>query len=446
MIKRKIESELNEWKNSKDTKPVVLRGARQVGKTFIVRHFARSFSNFIELNLERPRERELFNYYNSGRELFEKILLYKGISVDEADTLLFIDEIQHSKKAVEALRYFYEDLDQLRVIAAGSLLEVYSEKEGFSFPVGRVRSRYMFPLSFGEYLEYVNPKIKKKLFELDFSKTHGLHEILLNYFHEFSIIGGMPEAVSEFRQTGSYATIRDIYDSLLLGYVEDVEKYSNLAKAKYLSFIIDRAPLYVGERIIYEKFGDSFYRSREMSDAFDVLEKALILFRSRPTSSRSLPLKAQTRKAPKLFFLDIGLVNYRIGIDAFFDQTKPLDDVLGGRLAEQIVAQELMSLDTGLKHLNFWVREQGLAEIDFIFPYKGRLIPLEVKKGATGKLKSLHSYMDKCQHPYAVRVYSGTYRTDTISLPGGKEYQLLSLPFYFLPILNEVLDWFVAGN
>lgn len=445
MIKRKIESELARWKASSDFKPIVLRGARQVGKTFIVRSFARQFSGFIELNLERPRERELFDYYNNGRELLEKVLLYKGISVDETDTLLFIDEIQHSKSAVASLRYLYEDVKGLRVIAAGSLLEVYSEKEGFSFPVGRVRSRYMYPLSFGEYLEYANPKMMRKLSELDFRGATGLHEVLLDSFHEFSMIGGMPEVAFEFREVGSYSQIRDVYDSLLRGYTEDVEKYSNLAKAKYLSFVIDRAPLYVGERIKYERFGDSSYRSREMSEAFDVLEKALILFRSRPTFSRSLPLKSRTRKAPKLFFLDIGLVNYRMGIDLFFDRSRSLDDVLKGRLAEQIVAQELMSLDDGLDNLNFWTREKGLAEVDFIYPYKGRLIPLEVKRGATGKLKSLHSYMEKCPHSYAVRIYSGPCRVDTIQLTAGGEYRLLSLPFYFLSRLKEALDWFTSS-
>ncbi|MBW2540353.1 MAG: AAA family ATPase, partial [Deltaproteobacteria bacterium] len=148
IIKRKIEAELLDWKNSENKKPVILRGARQVGKTFVVNQFAENFENFIDINLERPRERELFSDFNTGQELFERILLYKGCKLDIKNTLLFIDEIQHSAEAVRALRYFYEDMKELSVIAAGSLLEVFSKREGFSFPVGRVKNLFLFPVNF----------------------------------------------------------------------------------------------------------------------------------------------------------------------------------------------------------------------------------------------------------------------------------------------------------
>ena len=147
-IKRKIESELLRWKNSANRKPVILRGARQVGKTFIVNQFAKNFDHFIDVNLERPRERELFAGFNTGRELVERILLYKGSRSDTRDALLFIDEIQHSAEAIRALRYLYEDVKELSVIAAGSLLEIFSKQEGFSFPVGRVKNLFLYPVSF----------------------------------------------------------------------------------------------------------------------------------------------------------------------------------------------------------------------------------------------------------------------------------------------------------
>ncbi|MCP5107011.1 MAG: AAA family ATPase, partial [bacterium] len=210
----------------------------------------------------------LFVDFNTGKELFERILLYRGLKVDEEKTLLFIDEIQNSSDAIRALRYFYEDMENLRVIAAGSLLEVFSKQEGFSFPVGRVKNLFMYPVNFQEYLEYKNPPLARKLFELSLTEKTGLHDILLDQFYEYTFVGGMPEALAVYLETGSYSELSEVYDSIVMGYIEDVEKYSSLAKAKYLTHTIGRAPLCAGERITYEKFGDSAYKSREIKEAF----------------------------------------------------------------------------------------------------------------------------------------------------------------------------------
>ncbi|MBW2165409.1 MAG: AAA family ATPase, partial [Deltaproteobacteria bacterium] len=273
---RKIESELLLWKNAANRKPIVLRGARQVGKTFVVNQFAKNFDHFIDINLERPKERDLFSGFNTGQELVERILLYKGQKIDTKSTLLFIDEIQHSAEAVQSLRYLYEDVKDLHVIAAGSLLEVFLKREGFSFPVGRVRNLFMYPVTFVEYLEAQNPLLAEKLLQPNVLEESSLHDLLLDAFNAYAFVGGMPEALAAYGETGSYSAVREIYDAIFMGYIEDVEKYSNLAKAKYLTHAIDRAPLYAGERITYEKFGESSFRSREMKEAFDVLERALI--------------------------------------------------------------------------------------------------------------------------------------------------------------------------
>ena len=243
-INRSIEKELLAWKNSKNRKPLILRGARQVGKTFIIEAFGKRFKYFIRLNLERASERKLFEGVNTGNELFERILLHKGIHVDERETLLFIDEIQNSSEAIGSLRFLYEDLDHLRVIAAGSLLEVFSRREGFSFPVGRVQSRFMFPVHFGEYLEFRNPPLAEKLASLEVGGRVEAHEIFLNHFYQYAFVGGMPEALAGYLESGSYSQLRDVYDSIYTGYLEDVEKYSGLAKSKYLTHTIDHAPLY----------------------------------------------------------------------------------------------------------------------------------------------------------------------------------------------------------
>ena len=443
VFKRKIESELLNWKNIANRKPIILRGARQVGKTFIVNRFAENFDHFIDINLERPKERDLFSGFNTGQELVERILLYKGQKIDTKRALLFIDEIQHSAEAVQALRYLYEDVKDLHIIAAGSLLEVFSKREGFSFPVGRVKNLFMYPVTFMEYLEAQNPPLAENLLQQDVLEESSLHDVLLDAFNTYAFVGGMPEALSVYVETGSYSAVRDIYDAIFMGYIEDVEKYSNLAKAKYLSHTIDRAPLYAGERITYEKFGESSFRSREIKEAFDVLERALIVYRARPSVSTHIPVIEKLRKAPKLFFLDIGLVNYRIGFKEFFSR-QSLDNVYRGRISEQVVAQEMVAQEFGPPELRFWIREKGTAETDFLYPFKDLIIPIEVKSGKTGKLKSLNQFMENSQHPYAIRIYSGKTRIDSIQLPSGKQYHLCSIPYYLLSRLDDVIERFVS--
>ncbi len=441
IFKRRIESELMRWKDSANRKPIALRGARQVGKTFVVNRFAETFDHFISINLERPRERALFSDFNTGKELFERILLYKGQYVDAARTLLFIDEIQHSAEAVQSLRYLYEDMGDLHVIAAGSLLEVFSEREGFSFPVGRERNLFMYPVTFREYLETQNPPLAEKLTQFDALNDDALHGLLLDAFNAYAFVGGMPEALSVYAERRSYSAVREIYDAVFMGYIEDVEKYSNLAKAKYLTHVIDQSPLYAGERITYEKFGGSSFRSREMREAFDVLERAMIIYRAVPSASIRMPVIEKLRKSPKLFFLDVGLVNYRMGFKEFFTG-QSLDNVYQGKIAEQAVAQEIAAQTFGPPALHFWIREKGAAKTDFLYIFKDMIIPVEVKSGKTGKLKSLNLFMEKSPHVYAVRIYSGKIRIDPVRLSSGKTYRLCSVPYYLISRLDDVLEWF----
>jgi hypothetical protein len=440
---RKIESELLRWKNAANRKPIILRGARQVGKTFVVNRFAEKFDHFININLERPKERDLFSGFNDGRELVERILLHKGQKFDTGDTLLFIDEIQHSAEAIKSLRYLYEDVKDLHVIAAGSLLDVFSQREGFSFPVGRVKNLFLYPVSFTEYLEAQNPPLAEKLSKPDVLAESSFHDLLLDAFNTYAFVGGMPEALATYGETKSYSAVREIYDAIFMGYIEDVEKYSNLAKAKYLTHTIDRAPLWAGERITYEKFGESSFRSREMKEAFDVLERALIVYRARPSVSTQIPLIEKLRKAPKLFFLDVGLVNYRIGFKEFFSK-HALDNVYQGKISEQIVAQEIVAQTFQAPCLRFWIRDKGAAETDFLYPFQDIIVPIEVKSGKTGKLKSLNLFMENSHHSYALRVYSGQPRIDQIQLPSGKKYHLYSIPYYLVSRLDDVIKRLVS--
>lgn len=438
IFRRKIEAELLRWKVAANRKPVVLRGARQVGKTFVVNQFASTFEGFVDLNLERPRERELFSGFNTGRELMERISLYKGQPIIPGRTLLFIDEIQQSAEAVKSLRYFYEDVSDLHVIAAGSLLDVFSHREGFSFPVGRVKPLFMYPVTFMEFLDSANPLLTEKLKNADALETAAFHEILLDAFNAYAFVGGMPEALSVYGERKSYTAVREIYDAIFMGYIEDVEKYSNLAKAKYLTHAIDRSPLYAGLRITYEKFGESSFRSREMKEAFDVLERAMIVYRARPSVSTRLPIMEKMRKAPKLFFVDVGLVNYRIGLRQNFSR-QSLDNVYQGQIAEQVVAQEMVAQSFMQPSLQFWIRDKGAAETDFLYSCNETIVPVEVKSGKSGRLKSLNLFMETGKHVCAVRVYSGPFQVDPIKLPSGRTYHLYSIPYYLIWKFDDIL-------
>ena len=178
-----------------------------------------------------------------------------------------------------------------------------------------------------------------------------------------------------------------------------------------------------------------------MREAFDVLERALVVYRARPSVSTRIPVIEKLRKAPKLFFLDVGLVNYRIGFKEFFSK-QSLDNVFQGKISEQVAAQEIVAQASRPPSLRFWIREKGTAETDFLYPFKDVIIPIEVKSGKTGKLKSLNLFMENSHHPFAIRVYSGKIRIDQIQLPSGNKYHLYSIPYYLLSRLDDVIERF----
>jgi len=448
MINRRIEAELMAWKASpdpRDRKPILLRGARQVGKTFTVREFAKSYPSSIVLDLERPADRNLFTHPGSGKELWETILLSRGSCLDPRDTLLFIDEIQNSPEAVRALRFLHEDLPELSVIAAGSLFEVFAHQEGFSFPVGRVRNLFLSPVSFDEYLGAANPPLRRVLDEFEIGKIlpDGHHALLTDAFRRFAFIGGMPEAVARFLERGSFAGLGPIHDSILRGYLEDAQKYSSPAKAKYLTFAVDRAPFHIAERISYDKFGGSNFRSREMKEALVTLAQALVLHLAEASPSVRLPLRESGRRAPKLFFVDSGLVNHRLGLRELFPPAAPLDDLYRGHIAEQIVAQEIIASSFERPSLSLWAREKGHSEVDFLLSAGGLALPLEVKSGKPGKMRSLAVFMDLCDHPFALRVCDAPLHIIESRSAAGKPFRLLSLPFYALPRWRDLVASFI---
>ncbi len=443
---RNAEEDLLKWKTSEYRKPLVIRGARQTGKTTLVRKFGRSFDTYIELNLETEQDRNLFNNDLPVSDLIQYICLAKGI-LQKGKTLLFLDEIQYSPRAVMLMRYFYEDQPDLYVISAGSLLEIMMEKNKISFPVGRVEYLYLFPMNFREFLQALNEKVALS-FYLQTPVPAIAHDKLSQLFRLYSFIGGMPEAVSRYAETKDLSSLSDVYSALLTGFTDDVSKYASTAhESDVIRHIIETAPKESGNRITFEKFGNSGYRSVDVSTGMRKLERAMLLYLRYPVTQTELPEIPDKKLKPRLQILDSGLMNYSIGIHAEYFRNVRLSDVYRGILAEQIVWQEMISQSRReLKIPSFWVREkkQSNAEVDFVWAEHGRLIPVEVKSGKNGTLRSLHQFISLSEIKLAVRFYDQPYSLDDASTPGGTEkYRLLNLPLYCAGKLSEGLDSFL---
>lgn len=444
MFKRSVLQELERWAAKKNRKPLVMRGARQVGKTTVVNQFAKKFDQYIYLNLELPADRKPFDDFKDLETLVQALFFLKGKAYSKRkNTLLFIDEIQEVPEAFNILRFFYEQMPEIPVIAAGSLLEtIFNTK--LSFPVGRVEFLVVRPVSFIEFLEATGET--SALEQVNHIPLKGFaHEKLLSLFHTYALIGGMPEIVKEYAETKDITSLKTLYDSLIASYLDDVEKYAQSnAQVQSIRHVIKASYFEAGKRIKFQGFGKSAYGSKEMGEALRTLEKALLLSLIYPTSSTKLPIVPELQKSPRLQLLDTGLMNYAAGLQKEIIGTTDLNNVYQGTVIEHLVGQELLSCNyNALSALNFWVREKktSTAEVDYIVVHDGKLIPLEVKSGKEGKLKSLHLFMDESPSNIAVRFYAGELLVTKVLTPGGKKYHLLNLPYYLVSQLPKYIEW-----
>ena len=442
-IQRKAYKKLIEWKNSENRKPLILRGARQVGKTTLIRDFSKEFENYIELNLERKSDRDLFEMDDIGKILNAAYLL-KGVSSNKKETLLFIDEIQESPKAIKLLRYFYEEKPDLYVVTAGSLLE-FALKNVPSFPVGRIEYLYLHPLNFEEYLGAIQHKEAIDALQ-NITIPDYAQDVLLNLFHEYAIIGGMPEIVSQFVKDKNIANLSKTYNGLWQSYRDDVEKYArNNSGKKIIRHIIETAA-YETDRIKFERFGKSNYRSREVGEALRSLDFAKIIQLIYPTTSILPPVITDYKKRPRLQFLDTGLLNQILNLQGQMITVNDLNDFYRGKIIQHLVCQELISIHEDVFYKpHFWVREKkdSNSEVDLVYRYEKYIIPIEVKSGKQGRLRSLHQFIERTNHPYAIRLYAGEYKIEKAKTPGGVFYLLMNLPYYLGTKIPEYIDYFV---
>lgn len=445
MINRQAIKYLSEWKTKDNRKPLVLRGARQVGKSTLVDSFSMQFGIYLKLNLEKEKDILLFEQYSDVKSLLQAVFLHNKKVVLNEPTLLFIDEIQNSLKAIEMLRYFYEEASHIHVIAAGSVLETLLKSEKISFPVGRIEYYPIRPCSFLEFLDGINEDFDRDLV-IDLN-ADAVHNRIMELFRSFALVGGMPEAVMQYSKMRDILSVAPVYRSLLTSYIDDSEKYANSeTEVKVIRHCLKAGWKSAAEAITLEGFGGSNFRSREVGEAMRTLQKAFLLELVYPVSGTQLPLLQNFRKKPKLFWLDTGLVNFYSQIQTDVFSVSDIQDVWRGRIAEHIVGQELLCLnDSVLAERCFWRRDKdgSDAEVDFVFPYKDKVIPIEVKSGHNAKLKSLHLFMDAAPHDFAVRVWSGPLSVDIVKTLNGKVFRLLNLPFYYVCVLDGVLERYV---
>jgi len=449
MLYRSIINELEQWAAARNRKPLILRGARQVGKTTAINQFSQKFEYYIYLNLEIEADAAFFENQKTINEIVNALFFFKNIPKTTGKILIFIDEIQNSPRAVMLLRYFYESYPELYIIAAGSLFEIMLEKKQISFPVGRVQFLYLYPLTFLEFLLAKNEKLAvEALHTLPFPDY--AYSKLLQLFHEYTLIGGMPEIVANYIHSNSIVPLNPIYQSLLTAYIDDISKYArNERMRNVLKHCIETAPLEAGKRIKFQGFGGSGYITKDISEALNILERAMLLYLIYPSFSVEIPVTPQINKSPKLQIFDTGLLNYFAGLQKQFFKYENLHAFYRGILAEHIVMQELIGNDLSTRHKpHFWTREkkQSNAEVDLVIPYEDYLIPIEIKAGKTGTLRSLHQFINLAPHHFAIRLYAATLQLQRAKTPEGKEFNLLNLPYFLASKIPDYIQWMIKNH
>ncbi|GAB4342073.1 MAG: ATP-binding protein [Calditrichia bacterium] len=395
---RFVETKLVEWLNRRDRKPLIVRGARQVGKTWSILQFGKKIfpGKIYYVDLEKNYNfHKFFEPDLEPKRIISDLEIALNTRIIPGEGLLFLDEIQSCPRALMSLRYFYEELPDLHIIAAGSLLE-FALKD-ISFPVGRVQFLEMRPMSFLEFLLALgNEKAVEVILDESIEIPETTHLLLLDLLRRYFFVGGMPECVKTYVETQKLSEVFEVQRNLIESFREDFSKYSIQVDKHCLNAVLVNAARSVGNQIVFSRLSDGF-TSPTNKKAFVVLSNARLLQPIYPVKSPELPLGAfVSNKKVKSIFVDVGLLQYVSGVQVNEEYYK--EDLLGiynGRLAEQFVGQELLA--NGVNELYYWAREakSSTAEIDYIFDLERKIIPIEVKSGPAGRLKSLHLFLRK---------------------------------------------------
>jgi predicted AAA+ superfamily ATPase len=455
MISRKAEQYLKRWFNKPRRKPLVLRGARQVGKSTLVRQFSKNEGlKLFEVNLERNLRLDGVFRTLEVDTILREIEGVVGQGIRAEGCLLFLDEIQATPHAIAALRYFYEEMPELAVVAAGSLLEFTLSDHSFSMPVGRVEYYHMGPLTFLEYLGAVEPKLVPWVEGFDFSEPipESAHAKLLQKQREYLFVGGLPEAVAQFVETKSLTDVADVHRSISESYQDDFSKYARQEALVRLQRIFGYIPRNVGRKVKYVNFSPE-ERSKDVKSGIELLSKAQVCHRVWSSHCSGVPLSAEVDENKyKLIFMDVGLANH-ICRNRWSDIAEASAQKLvnEGPLAEQFIGQHLAFLEDGSPHLTYWMREGKVsnAEVDYVISLGPRILPIEVKSGASGSLKSIHQFVlnKKCKQAIRFDLNPPTKQAIEVKVKGSVgvksvEFELISLPLYMVEWLPSALEHF----
>ncbi|MGM9707780.1 MAG: ATP-binding protein [Prevotella sp.] len=407
-FKRNIDQYLSEWKDNQRRKPLLVRGARQVGKSSSIRHLGESFDYFVEINFEtRPEFRQIFIDNKNVTDIVSRLSMLVGIPIVENKTLLFLDEVQSCPEALHSLWAFKEDMPKLHVVAAGSLLE-FTLKKMPSFGVGRIRSVFMYPMSFDEFLyasgygHWVEAKSKATY---SAPLPPELHDALVREFRSFLIVGGMPASVSAWIESHDYLQCTEELEDIQQTYYDDFAKYSEKIDPQLLRNTLRSVVMQIGSKFVYSKV-DGGYRTEDVKRALQMLSDAGIIKAVQHSAGNGLPLGAEINcKYKKYNYLDSGLL-LRV-LDLELGSAQPLTEMIligaaeelvnKGKVTEMVAGWEILkSLSPRTSHdLYYWenTSEGATSEVDYLISRDMIVIPVEVKAGVTGKMKSLRLFM-----------------------------------------------------
>ncbi len=413
-IKRLIDWHLISWKEDKRRKPLLLKGARQIGKTYSVRELGKTFNSLVEINFElTPEAKTIFEKDLQPERILWELGLLTDTVIVPGKTLLFLDEVQAAPQAILALRYFYELIPALHVIAAGSLLDFAIEKVGI--PVGRVSMLYVYPLSFMEFLaaignaQFIKAILAKQLV------SEILQDKLLNLLGHYLAIGGMPEAVEAWIETKDPKESFKAQKSLTETYRQDFFKYAKRHELPYLDILFNQIPHFIGNQFKYSEIhGD--YKKRELAPCLDLLLRANVIHQITHTSANGIPLGSEVNlNWFKIIFLDVGITQSLLGLDLpawFLNPDKNL--INRGSIVEAFVGQEILAYASPYfkNDLHFWKRESksSQAEVDYVIDFEHTILPIEVKSGHGSTLRSMHHFLEEHKNsPFGVRFWAENY-------------------------------------
>lgn len=451
---RLIDNYLKEWALRPDRKPLLLRGARQVGKSTAVRQLGKQFENFVEINLEKqPSFIQFFQGDLNVKRIVPQLSAMVGKPIVAGQTLLFIDEIQASAEAIMALRFFKEDMPDLHVIAAGSLLEFALETLP-TFGVGRIHSMFVYPMTFDEFLTACGEQLLLEARNNATAKTPlalPLYEKLVGLFRSYMLVGGMPEIVAKWVETRDYLACQEVQDDIVLTYQDDFPKYRKRVDPTLLRLTLQSVALQIGNKFVYSQVGGG-YSTNEVKKALDMLTLAGIITPVIHTNANGLPLGSEADPTyRKMLLLDSGLLlrwlNMTGDTSALTAQilTNSATDLVNkGALTEMIAGLELLRYRTpNMRHeLFYWVRKakNAQAEVDYLATYQSEVLPIEVKAGTQGGMKSLWQFMREKKLKNAIRASLENF--DVFTYTDTEEEAIRTIwvcPLFALSQINKVI-------